>query len=123
MNTVKTIEPAFETDMRNLLRRKKPSASNHEGEQAKVEIFTLVSRISDQSINDVDNLIEGLQALRMKLDGERARIEHDIRSYAAFSQSIAELANIVAEGMAAIKSPNAISGIDDVAFPSESHAK
>jgi hypothetical protein len=107
MNTVKTNEPAFETDMRNLLRREKnPKASNHEGKQAKVEIFTLVSRISGQSINDVDNLIDGLQALRMKLDDERARIEHDIRSYAAFSQSIVELANIVAEGMAAIKPAN-----------------
>jgi hypothetical protein len=118
MNTVKTAEPAFETDMRNLLRGKKPTV-----EQAEVEVFTLVSRISGQSINDVDNLIEGLQALRMKLDDERARIEHDIRSYAAFSQSIVDLGNIVAEGMAAIKSANAISGIDNVASHSESHAK
>ena len=71
----------------------------------------------DQSIRDVDDLIEGLQGFRKKLDDERDRLEHDIRSYAAFSQSVVELANIVSEGMALIKAQNTIPEIDDVAHP------
>jgi hypothetical protein len=85
--------------------------SNHESEDAEVKVSTLVSRISDQSISDVDGLIEGLQGLRRKLDDGRDRLEQDIRFYAAFSQSVVELANIVSEGMAAIKSPDTIPGI------------
>ena len=80
-----------------------------------MEVATLVSRIANRSMQDVDDLIEGLQGLRKKLDGERARIEHDIRSYAAFSQSVVDLANIVSEGMAEVKSSNSISGVEDVA--------
>lgn len=123
MSTLKSYEPAFDADMRTLLRGTKSKASTDEGQHATVEVLTLVSNISGQSIQHIDDLIVGLQGLRMRVDDQRARIERDIRSHAAFSQSIVELANIVAEGMAAIKSANAISGIDDVASRSESHAK
>src|SRR5689334_13112244 len=85
--------------------------SNQEGEDAAVDVSTLVSRISGQSTSDVNALIEGLRGLRKKLDDEGNRLERDITSYAAFSQSVVELSSIVSEAMAAIKSPNAIPGI------------
>jgi len=116
-------DSAFKMDMSNLLREKNSKTSKDEGEQAKVEVSALVSQISGQSISDVDDLIESLQRLRKNLDDEGGRLERDIWSYAAFSQSVVELANIVSEGMAVIKSPTAISGIDDVASRGESPAK
>jgi hypothetical protein len=110
---------AFEMDMRHLLREKNSKTSNHEGEQAGSEVSAMISRISGQSISDVDDLIRGLQGLRKKLGDEGDRLERDIRSYAAFSQSVVDLANIVSEGMAVVQSPNSISEIDDGA----SHSK
>ena len=106
-------ESAIEMDMSDLLREKSSKASNHSGEEARVEVSALVSRISGQSISDVDGLIGGLQGLRKKLGDEGDRLERDIRSYATFSQSVVDLANIVSEGMAVVRSPNSISGIDD----------
>jgi hypothetical protein len=108
-------ESAIEMDMSNLLREKSSKASNHSGEEARVEVSALVSRISGQSISDVDDLIEGLHDIRKQLDDERDRLEHGIRSYAAFSQSVIDLANVVSEGMAAIKSPSTTSEGDVVA--------
>ena len=113
--TLSSNEAAFEMDMRNLLREKNSKTSNHEGEQARIEVSALVSRISGQSIQEIDHLVEGLQGLRRKLDDEGGRLERDIRSYAAFSQSVVDLANIVSEGMAVIRSANSISGTDDAA--------
>lgn len=85
------------------------------GQETKIEISRLVSRISVQSKQEVDDLIEGLQEIRRKLDEEGGRLEREIRSYGAFSQSIVELANIVSEGLASIKAPNIIRKDDDVA--------
>jgi hypothetical protein len=117
MNTVRPRplsrnESAIEMDMSNL-RKKSSKAPNHSGEEAKVEVSALVFRISDQSISDVDDLIEGLQGLRKKLGDEGDRLERDIRSYAAFGESVVDFANIVSEGMDVVKSPNSIFGIDD----------
>jgi hypothetical protein len=118
--TLSSNESAFEMDMRNLLREKNSKTSNHEGDEANVEVSALVSRISSQSIQERDYLVEGLQGLRKKLDDDGGRLERDIRSYAAFSQSVVELANIVSEGMAVVKLPNTI---DDVSPRGGSPAK
>jgi hypothetical protein len=116
-------ESAFEREMTNLLREKKSTPSSHEGEEARVQVSTLVSRISGQSVQHVDGLIEGLRELLKKLDEESDRLQHDIRSYAAFSQSVVELADIVSEGMTAIKSANTPLENEDVASGGEGAAK
>jgi len=107
--------------MRNLLRDKKSGASN-ETEVASVEVSSLVSQISGQSVREIDHLIEGLQGVRKKLDDEGDRIQRDIGQYATFSQSIIELTKIVSDGMAFIKAPSRVSEAKDVASPSVSPA-
>jgi hypothetical protein len=77
-------ETAFEIDMRNLLRSKKSGASN-ETEVASIEVSSLVSQISGQSIREIDHLIEGLKGVRKKLDDEGDRIQRDIGEYGTFS--------------------------------------
>ena len=114
-------ETTFDIDMRNLLRGKKSTASD-ETEDASVEVSSLVSQISGQSVREIDHLIEGLQGVRKKLDDEGGRIQHDIGQYATFSQSIIELTKIVSDGMMFIKAPQKVSEAKDVASPSVSLA-
>ena len=114
-------ETAFEIDMRNLLRSKKSKASN-EAERARIEVSSLVSQISGQSVREIDHLIEGLQGVRKKLDDEGDRIQRDIGAYATFSESIIELTKIVSDGMTFIKAPRRASEAKDVASPSVSPA-
>jgi hypothetical protein len=91
-------ETAFEIDMRDLLRRKNSRMSN-ESEEANMAVSSLISQISGQSVLEIDHLIEGLQAVRKKLDDDGDRIQRDIGEYAAFSQSMIELTKIVSDGM------------------------
>jgi hypothetical protein len=114
-------ETAFEIDMRDLLRRKSCRMSN-ESEEANVEVSSLISQISGQSVREIDHLIEGLQGVRNKLDDVGDRIQGDIRAYATFSESIIELTKIVSDGMAFIKAPSRVSEASDVASPGVSPA-
>ena len=102
----------FEMDMRQLLRGKKEGASASVSPQSErnTELTSLVSQISLQSVQEIDQLISGLQAIRYKLDDDGDRIQRQIGQYVNFSQSIVDLAKIVSEGMTAIKTmaPEAI---------------
>ena len=97
-------EAAFEIDMRNLLRSKRARVSN-ESEERDVEFSSLISRISSQSVHEIDHLIEGLQGLRKKLDDDGDRIQRDIGEYSTFSQSVVDLTKIVSESMTFIDKP------------------
>ena len=110
MSTVKSPElvpdqSAFELDMRNLLRDRKASVSGNGSNESEgnVELASMISQISFQSVQEIDRLIDGLQGVRQKLDDDGDRIQRDIAQYATFSQSIVDLAKIVSDGMAAIK--------------------
>ena len=109
-------EAAFEIDMRHLLRSKRARVSN-ESEERDVEFSSLISRMSSQSVQEIDHLIEGLQGLRKKLDNDGYRIQRDIGEYATFSQSIIELTKIVSEGMTFIDKPPKAPENGDVALP------
>jgi CRISPR/Cas system CSM-associated protein Csm2 small subunit len=94
-------QAAFELDMRNLLRSKKSNGAN-ESEERSVALASLISQMSFRSIKEIDHLIEGLQGVRKKLDGDGDRIQREIGNYVTFSQSIVDLTRIVSEGMAAV---------------------
>ncbi len=99
-------QAAFEVDMRNLLRGNKANGSaelSSEGEERNVELASMISQISFQSIQEIDHLISGLQGIRNKLDDDGDRIQREIGQYVSFSQSIVDLTKIVSESMTAIK--------------------
>ena len=99
-------QSAFEVDMRNLLREKRANGSAEvsvESEERNVELASMISQISSQSVQEVDQLISGLQTIRYKLDDDGDRIQRQIGQYVSFSQSIVDLAKIVSDGMTAIK--------------------
>jgi hypothetical protein len=56
---------------------------------------------------EIDHLIVGLQGLREKLDYDGGRFENEIANYAAFSESVAQLTQIVSDGMAQVNKASA----------------
>ena len=99
-------QSAFDVDMRNLLRSRKTNGSaevSTEREERNVELASMISQMSFQSIQEIDHLIGGLQGIRQKLDDDSDRIEREIGQYVSFSQSIVDLTKIVSDGMTAIK--------------------
>jgi hypothetical protein len=111
----------LERDLRErLLRKKSGKAGNSVGlraiDEASVEVASVVSQISAQSVQEVDHLIVGLQGVRKKLDDTGDRIQRDIGQYAAYSQAVIELTKIVSDGMVSIDKPPT----SEVASPSVS---
>ena len=91
--------------MRNLLRGRKANGSaevSPETEERNVELASMTSQISFQSVQEIDHLISGLQGIRQKLDDDGDRIQREIGHYARSCQSIVELTKIVSDGMTAI---------------------
>jgi hypothetical protein len=111
----------LERDLRErLLRKKSGKAGNSVGlraiDEASVEVASMISQISAQSVQEVDHLIVGLQGVRKKLDDTGDRIQRDIGQYAAYSQAVIELTKIVSDGMVSIDKPPT----SEVASPSVS---
>jgi hypothetical protein len=111
----------LERDLRErLLRKKSGKAGNSVGlraiDEASVEVASVVSKISAQSVQEVDHLIVGLQGVRKKLDDTGDRIQRDIGQYASYSQAVIELTKIVSDGMVSIDKPPT----SEVASPSVS---
>jgi hypothetical protein len=106
---------AIEVDMRDLLRAKKARHSDPSKEPGS-DYSYLVSQMSGQSVYEIDHLIEGLQGVREKLNGDGDRLHREILQYTAFSQSIIELTKIVSDGMAFVnKSVTAVATPKNVA--------
>jgi hypothetical protein len=64
---------------------------------------SLITRMSGQSVGEIDHLIDGLQGVRRKLVDKGDRLEREVGEYVAFSQSVSQLTKIVSEGMTVIK--------------------
>jgi hypothetical protein len=92
---------AIELDMRDVLRANKSKLTAVSSETAP-DYASLVTGISVQSVHEIDHLIDGLQGLREKLNGDGDRLHRAITQHAAFSQSIVELTKIVSEGMTSV---------------------
>jgi hypothetical protein len=91
----------FETDIRDVLRTTTPRLSDASRVVGN-DYSGVVSGISVRSIQEIDNLIKSLQALRQKLDSEGDRLHRQIAQHATFSQSVIELTKIVSDGMASV---------------------
>jgi hypothetical protein len=107
--------------VRNLLMEKKPKAAD-EAEASNIEMASVITRVSGQSVGEIDHLIDGLQGVRRKLVDEGDRLEREVGEYVAFSQSVSQLTKIVSEGMTAIKGRQEARKPDDVASPNVSPA-
>lgn len=81
-------------------------AESSHGEPA-ANLRTLLGRVSEASTREIDNLIDELQIIRAKLRDDANRIQRDIEDYAALSQQVVQLTEIISESVQ--KLPNASS--------------
>jgi hypothetical protein len=89
----------FELDMRDVLRAKKArDASNEPGS----DYSSLISRISAQSVHEIDHLIDGLRGVREKLNRDGDRLHNEIAQHTALSQAVIQLTEIVSDSVASV---------------------
>ena len=60
---------------------------------------TLLGRVSETSTGGIDHLIDELQTLRRKLQGDGDRIQTDITKYAALSDQVTRVTKIAFESV------------------------
>jgi len=82
------------------LRRPLPDAS----EQAVTNINSLLDRVSNSSVSEIDRLMGDLRNVRDFLASEGERVQREIQSYAQLSQVAMTSVKIIAEGMTQWKS-------------------
>src|ERR1700745_1294229 len=70
-----------------------------DGETSANDLGTLLSRVSDGSTREIENLIDELRGLRKKLETEGNRIQSDIAKYAELNQGVMQLTVIVSENL------------------------
>ena len=99
-------QPAeIEGNIRELVRRES-GAIRQPGdarEQAADDLSSLVDRVSGESTQEIDHLIDGLKGLRKKLDDDGQMVQREIAEYSSLSQSVIQLTKIISEGMTHVK--------------------
>jgi methyl-accepting chemotaxis protein len=72
---------------------------NSDGELAANSLNSLLSRVSEASRPEIENLVGDLQTLDKKLQADVNRIQRDIEEYAELSQHVMQLTTIIAESV------------------------
>jgi histidyl-tRNA synthetase len=63
------------------------------------DLATLLGRLSETPIQEIEKLIDGLQALRKNLQNKNNRIQRDIAEYAALSEQVVQLTAVICDGV------------------------
>ena len=63
------------------------------------DLGTLLRRVAEQSIHEVEVLIDELHGLRKKLQADGDRIQSDIEGYAELSQGVVRLTAIISDSV------------------------
>jgi uncharacterized phage infection (PIP) family protein YhgE len=77
------------------LRRQPPN----NGEKVPDSISSLLQRVSMNSLQEIDRLIEELETLRDQLQQESERVRREIVKYASLSQAAIQSTKIIAENL------------------------
>ena len=73
------------------------SKANAPAEPAAENLNSLISRVADASVDEIDGVIRELKRVRDTLDGERERLIRDIARYASLNHSLMAAMKIVSE--------------------------
>lgn len=76
-----------------------------ESELTADRVSTYLTQVSATSCGEIDCLIGDLRGLREKLAADGSRIEHDIVEFAALTQSVVKLTEVVSDSVAQVKAP------------------
>ena len=79
------------------LSRGERSKANAPAEPAAENLNSLISRVADASVDEIDGVIRELKRVRDTLDSERERLIRDIARYASLNHSLMAAMKIVSE--------------------------
>ena len=103
------IDESSEAEVLNIRELMREGATFRQAESSDGEtsatLRSLLDRVSETSAREVDNLIDELQRVREKLRDDGSRIQRAIEEYAALSQQVMKLTEIISESLQ--KLPNA----------------
>jgi len=74
------------------------------------DLGALLSRVSEGSTREIENLIDELHGLRKKLETEGSRIQSDIARYAELSQGVMQLTIIISDNVKKLPGTPGITG-------------
>jgi hypothetical protein len=97
-----TAEVEVEGEIREFVRRDTAALrgpSETDGEVVANNIGSLLQRVSGQSVQEIDSLIEELQTLRERLRLEGERVQRNIVEYASLSQAAMQSTRIIADSL------------------------
>jgi hypothetical protein len=79
--------------------------ANADDEVSGNNLGTLLGRLTERSMREVDNLIEELQGLRKKLKADRDRIQSEIARHSELSQGVMQLTSIISDNVKKLPDP------------------
>ncbi len=84
-----------EGEIRDFVRQR----DNSGGESLQVadKLASLIGRVTGSSIQEIDGVTAGLQALRGQLQSQGERVQRDVAVYASLSQSAMQSAKVISE--------------------------
>ena len=103
----KSTESAVEGEIREFVRRDVAASRptpQADSEVVSTNISTLLQRVADFSVVEIDRLMAELHTLRDVLQTESTRVESEITEYAHLSQSVVQSTKIISESLAKSKS-------------------
>jgi ABC-type transporter Mla subunit MlaD len=81
---------------------------NKDDETSANSLDTLLGRVSEASTREIENLIDGLQTLRNKLQADGGRIRRDIMEYAGLSQQVMQVTTMISDNVKKLPVPSII---------------
>jgi DNA repair exonuclease SbcCD ATPase subunit len=103
-------EMDVEGNIRELTHASHPlrQAENRDNQTSANSLDTLLGRVSEASTREIENLIDELQTLRNKLEGDGNRIRRDIVEYAGLSQQVMQVTTIISDNVKKLPAPSII---------------
>lgn len=81
-----------------------------DGEAAPESLNSLLGKALETSALEIDNLIDELQTLRVKLQNDSDRIQCDIAKYAALSEQVMQITKIISDSVKKLPDTSSITG-------------
>ena len=93
------IEKSSEVEVRRNIREARGQAESDDVKMSADDLAALLRRMSDASTREIESLISELQAVRKQLQNAGNRIQRDIAEYAALSQQVMQLTDIISDSV------------------------
>lgn len=94
-----TLAIEMEENVRVLPRQSVRALATHDDGSSAENLNELLVRVSETSKREIDNLIDELHSIRVKLQSDTDRIQRDITNYAAVSDQVMQLTKIISESV------------------------